>query len=196
MIISLWRMGGDRRLSVYTVHEEPSPVADRLDRAERLAFLRDGFSWPAALWTPFWMASRQLWVPLAIYAAVAGSIGLALHLAGASPAQIGVAIAAVHLIVGYESYQLERWSYEQRGFTLAGTVAGKNKIECERRFFETWLPSQPVISAPAKMASGQPASGTLAASAGGMAATSSSATAVRATTESKGRWRLFGPRTA
>ncbi len=171
-------------MSVYTVHEEPNPVADRLDRAERLAFLRDGFSLPAALWTPFWMASRQLWIPLAVYAVVVATVGLALHLGGASPTQIGVAIAAVHLIVGYESYQLERWSYEQRGFTLAGTVAGKNKIECERRFFETWLHRQPVISAPTKAVNGQPANGTLAASAGKMANAASR------------RWRLFRPRTA
>lgn len=166
-------------------------MADRLDRAERLAFLRDGFSWPAALWTPFWMASRRLWVPLAIYTVIAGTIGGAMYFADALPSQIGLAIAALHLIVGYESYVIERWSYEQRGFSLAGTVAGKNKIECERRFFETWLPKQPVISAPAKPAGGQPANGTLAATAGKVAAA-----APRAAPEVKRRSWLFGPRPA
>ena len=195
MIISLWRLGGDRHLSVYTVHEEPNPVADRLDRAERLAFLRDGFSWPAALWTPLWMASRQLWVPLAIYAAVVAAVGSGLHLMGAGTTEIAVAVLAVHLIVGYESYQLERWVYEARGFTLAGTVAGKNKIECERRFFETWLPRQPVISSPVKPSSGQPANGTLAASAGNMTGASAEKGRAASTTDA-GRWRLFRPRTA
>jgi hypothetical protein len=161
-------MGSDRNLAVYTVHEEPNPAADRLDRAERLAFLRDGFSWPAALWTPLWLASRQLWLPLAVYAAVVGALvgGVKLLGPGANGAGlIGFAVAAVHLIAGYEAYLLERWSYESRGFTLVGTVAGRNKIECERRFFETWLPRQPVIQAPQKSTNGGPGAGTLAASA-------------------------------
>ena len=169
MIITLWRMRGDRNLTVYTVHEELKPVADRLDRAERLAFLRDGFSFPAALWAPAWLAARRLWLPLALYAAVAGGLGYGLHLAGFGVSEITVLVVAVHTFVGFEAYQLERWAYERRGFTHAGTVAGRNKIECERRFFDTWLPRQPVIAAPAKAASGQPAPGTLPAAAGDMA---------------------------
>lgn len=191
MIISLWRMRGDRKLNVYTVHEEPNPVADRLDRAERLAFLRDGFSWPAALWTPMWLAGRQLWVPLAIYLAVAGGFGYLLHFFEFGVTEISILVAAVHLFVGFEAYQLERWSYERRGFSLAGTVAGRNKIECERRFFETWLPRQPIITATSKAGAGQPAHGTLPASAGDI-----SARAASAPSQKRRRFWLFQQKTA
>lgn len=168
MILTLWRMGEEGRVSVFTVHEEPNPAADRIDRAERLAFLRDGFSWSAALWAPIWLLQRKLWVPLAGYVAAVAAIILLFDLLDIGEDAMALAIAALHLVIGYESYQLERWSYEARGFTLAGTVTGRSKTECERRFFETWLPSQPVISAPARAATGAPASGTMAASAGQM----------------------------
>jgi hypothetical protein len=29
---------------------------------------------------------------------------------------------------------------------MLGSVTGRNAAECERRFFETWLPSQPIIA--------------------------------------------------
>ncbi|PPD30055.1 MAG: hypothetical protein CTY20_04720 [Hyphomicrobium sp.] len=193
MILTLWRMGEEGRLSVFTVHEEPNPAADRIDRAERLAFLRDGFSWSAALWAPVWLLQRRLWVPLAVYAAAVAAIGLVFELFDFGGEAMALAITVLHLIIGYESYQLERWSYEARGFTLAGTVTGRSKSECERRFFETWLPSQPVISAPARSTTGTPSSGTMAASAGQMQA--SSAAGGQSRSMSSVRQRLFGGKT-
>lgn len=194
MIISLWRMRSERTLDVYTVHEEPSPAADRLDRAERLAFLRDGFSWPAAILTPLWLFSRRMWLPLLGYMAAVAGVGFGLDALGLGDSEIAMAILAIHLIVGFEAYQLERWSYERRGFTLAGTVAGRNKIECERRFFETWLPTQPVITAPARQPGGQAPPGTLAASAGEMGTRREAPR--EAVAPKPGRWRLFRARTA
>ena len=37
----------------FTVHEPPNPPADRVDRAESLVFIKDGFSWAAALLASF-----------------------------------------------------------------------------------------------------------------------------------------------
>ena len=39
----------------FTVHEPPNPPADRIDRAESLVFIKDGFSWIAALFAPLWL---------------------------------------------------------------------------------------------------------------------------------------------
>ena len=30
-------------MRTYTVHEQPNPPADRIDRAEKLVFIKDGF---------------------------------------------------------------------------------------------------------------------------------------------------------
>ena len=44
----------------FTVHEPPSPPPDRLERAESLVFVKDGFSWTAALFGPVWLLVHQL----------------------------------------------------------------------------------------------------------------------------------------
>ena len=36
----------------FTVHEPPNPPADRIERADKLVFVKDGFSWMAALFAP------------------------------------------------------------------------------------------------------------------------------------------------
>ena len=39
-------------VAVYAVYEPPQRPADRLSRAESLVFVKEGFSWPAALFAP------------------------------------------------------------------------------------------------------------------------------------------------
>ena len=103
----------------FTVHEPPNPPADRVDRAESLIFIKDGFSWAAALFAPIWLIAHRLWWPLLGFVVLSG---------------------------GFEADTLRRWALERRGWRMLGTVTGKTAAECERRFFETWLPSQPIIA--------------------------------------------------
>lgn len=146
----------------YTVHEPPNPPADRIDRGEALVFVRDGFSLPAAIFPPLWLAGRQLWLPLAGYLVIATAIVGAGYLAGLAPAWIVLLIGAFDLFVGFEADALQRFSLEQRGFTTIGTVVGRNALDCERRFLDGWLPSQPMF----KPLSPAPSPGTLAGMAG------------------------------
>ena len=129
-----------------TVHEPPDTPADRIDRAEGLVFVKDGFSWPAALFTPIWLIAYRLWWPLLGY--VAASALLA-WLAGAlASGWTTLATLALHLLIGFEADTLRRWRLGRRGWRTLGTVTGRTAAECERRFFDNWLPAQPVIAAP------------------------------------------------
>ena len=40
---------------------------------------------------------------------------------------------------------IERWTLKRRGYEMIGTVSGRDVIECERRFFDSWLPDQPLL---------------------------------------------------
>jgi hypothetical protein len=51
-------------------------------------------------------------------------------------------------VIGFEADSIRRWSLERKGWNFVGTVVGRNAAECERRFFETWLPRQPVLRVP------------------------------------------------
>jgi hypothetical protein len=129
----------------FTVHEPPSPPADRMDRAESLAFVKDGFGWAAALFAPIWLLVHRLWWPLLGYVVASGLfelVRMAIPSGGAWPT---LAAAALHLIIGFEAGTLRRWGLERRRWRMLGTVSGKTAAECERRFFEVWLPTQPAI---------------------------------------------------
>jgi hypothetical protein len=64
----------------------------------------------------------------------------------APPAWPSLLSLALHILVGFEADTLRRWSLDRRGWTMLGSVSGKNAAECERRFFNQWLPDQPVIT--------------------------------------------------
>lgn len=135
---------GRARVVAYTVHEPPNPPADRLDRAERLVFVKDGFNWTAAALAPVWMIANRLWLGLAAYAAVMAVLIAVLIVA--PPEWIALAIAVVHIVVGFEADQMQRHRLETTGHTPLGTVIGRNESDCERRFIEKWLPAQPILA--------------------------------------------------
>jgi hypothetical protein len=129
-----------------TVHEPPNAPADRLDRAESLVFVRDGFNWIAAALTPLWALANRMWWVLIGYlvvlaAAELGFRAVGIHNTGAA----AVLMAALHLLVGLEASSLMRWTLRRKGYAFLGSVNGRNGEDCERRFFDAWLPSVPVI---------------------------------------------------
>jgi Protein of unknown function (DUF2628) len=138
----------------FTVHEPPDPPADRIDRAERLAFVRDGFSWTAALLAPIWMLGHRLWWPLAGYVVAVIVIVMVWQSNLVHPGWIVLAAIGLNLLVGLEAGTLRRWTLDQRGWTTLGSVSGRNSEDCERRFFDMWLPTQPVLAQPSGDASG------------------------------------------
>lgn len=140
-------------MQTFTVHEPPNPPADRVDRAESLAFVRDGFSWPAALFAPIWLLVHRLWWALAGFVAIAGGLELLKYATLLDQRWIALALFALNLLVGLEADTLRRWALDRRGWRVLGSVTGRSAAECERRFYELWLPTQPIL-APASSVAG------------------------------------------
>jgi len=142
-------------MQTYTVHEPPGGPADRIERAERLVFVRDGFSFLAMALTPVWMLINRLWLALIIYLVVLGGLELAIWTTGVRQQTGAWIILALHILVGFEGDAIRRWSLRRRGYNLIGSVTGRRWDECERRFFEAWLAEQPYVPAkPAESAVG------------------------------------------
>lgn len=137
---------GYGRPQTYTVHEAPSHPSDRIDRAEALTFVKDGFSLQAFILGPLWLLSHRLWLGALAYAAVAAAILAANAWLGLPLAAAVLAFVGLHLMIGFESDAIARAGLEQNGWSTIGSVSGANALECERRFFETWLHDQPVLA--------------------------------------------------
>ncbi|MBS0240984.1 MAG: DUF2628 domain-containing protein [Proteobacteria bacterium] len=129
----------------YTVHEPPEPPADRLERAEHLVFVKDGFSGMAAFLTPLWLLSHRLWIALGAYVAALILLGLIAAIPGRIGDIGGWLLLALHLLIGFEAATIRRWTLARHGYATLASVSGRNLDECERRFFDAWLGDQPVI---------------------------------------------------
>ena len=88
---------------VFTVHEPPNPPTDRIDRAEKLEFVRDGFTPLAAAIPPLWLALNKLWVALLIYALIATAVSLVLKAMGVDPSLIALINLAANIVIGFEA---------------------------------------------------------------------------------------------
>ena len=132
-------------MRVYTVHEPADPPADRIDRAEALRFVREGFSWTAALFAPFWMIARGLWLALIIYLVGMVALGLLVSAIGLSEEIRAVLFVALHVLIGFEADQIERWTLVRNGWQMIGSITGESALDCERRFLDAWLPDQPML---------------------------------------------------
>ena len=133
-------------MQTFTVHEPSDGPADRIERAESLVFIKDGFSLAAALLTPFWLIANRLWLALVAYLAAVGLIELVVWALGIDQAAAAWPIFALHLLIGLESDALRCWGLGRRGYTLIGSVSGRNWDECERRFLDSWLKEQPFVA--------------------------------------------------
>lgn len=127
---------------VFTVHEPPSPPADRADHADALEFVRDGFSPVALAVAPIWLAAHKLWLALAAYAVVVAAVLGGLYLAGVGPLFMRIAVGAVHLLVALEGATIRRWTLDRAGWRMIGSATGRTADDAERRFLDEWLPDQ------------------------------------------------------
>lgn len=132
-------------MRVYTVHEMPDPPADRVDRAEALRFVREGFSWSAALFSPLWMLVKGLWLALVIYLVAAFLLSVGARSVGLSQEMTAVMFLGLHILIGFEADTIERWTLARRGWQMVATITGQDAVDCERRFFDAWLPLQPML---------------------------------------------------
>ena len=134
-------------VATYTVHEPPDAAADRVDRASDLLFVKDGFHWLTAVCPPIGLLAKRLWLELLGYVVIVGAIAGLLSWAGVNANWIALFVSAFSVYLGFEVSNLERNHLDRNGWLTLGSVSGRNLAECERRFFETWLPDQPIITA-------------------------------------------------
>ena len=119
-------------MRVYTVHEppgEPSPEA----RAERTAFVKEGFCWPALFIAPIWLLYHRMAWGFLGYLVLSLLMGA---LVARLPAGAGSALSFLFAVwFALEANALRRWSLARRNWRMVGVAAGRTQDEAERAFF-------------------------------------------------------------
>jgi hypothetical protein len=138
----------------YTVHEPAEPAAERLERADSLVFVKEGFSLAVLLIAPLWFLAHRMWLVLIGYLAVVGLLHAGLPAVGVGPRPASLIMTALHILLALEADTLRRWTLARNGWHMIGSVSGRNTLDCERRFFEAWLPGEPFIRAEALAGTG------------------------------------------
>jgi Protein of unknown function (DUF2628) len=105
----------------WTAHEKPraSPV-----------LVREGFSFGALVFGPFWLLAQGAWLP-----AIAGFlVGGAIPLLTRPPAS-AVLGSGLALLFGFSGRDLVRWTVARRGYLQTDVVTGRNEDEAYARLF-------------------------------------------------------------
>ena len=112
-------------MRVYTVHiPAPRPGDDPAvtDPVEDAVAVKEGFCWPAALFSVFWALWHRMWgVALALLAlqAAVGGFGALAGIGGATGAASGIGVS---ILIGGFANDVRRWSLGRRGYRERGII--------------------------------------------------------------------------
>lgn len=126
-------------MKTYTVHQPPGESADVGALAERIVFIREGFSWFAFLFPVVWLVWNRLWLEFIGFIGVIVLVELLAQALGAGPMLGAWLAAAIGLVLGFEAHDLRRGKLERSGWRMVATVVGPDRVACELKFFDGWL---------------------------------------------------------
>jgi hypothetical protein len=129
-------------MAVYSVYEPPGEATDLEARADRLAFVKEGFSWPAFLVPALWLIFHRMWIELVLFLVVFALLEWAFGFDQQTKALFGWASLALFALFAVEANDLRGAALERRGYRLAGIAMGSGQTAAELAFFRTWLPQQ------------------------------------------------------
>jgi hypothetical protein len=132
-------------MPIYSVH---SRTADPLADAGKVRFVKEGFSWWGFFVPLIWLVIKGMWLVLVI-AIAAQILLLALaEQAGWGETTATIAGFAINLIIGFEGFNLYRWTLKRRGYHEAGLTSGDNLDDAEFRYFASLAAPPKPESAP------------------------------------------------
>jgi hypothetical protein len=90
--------------------------------------IKEGFSWGALLFGPFWLAAHRAWIAAAITLAA-----YVLIVAFVAQPASTILSAGLMLIIGLTGNDLRRWALQHRGYLLLHVLAAGNRDDAFMR---------------------------------------------------------------
>jgi hypothetical protein len=114
-------------VTVYSVYEPSAQPADSALRADRLAFVKEGFSWIALLVPALWLIFYRMWIELIVFVLGFAALQWAFGTSEQGQRLFGWVSFALCVLFGYR---------------LVGVASGRGRSQAELSFFQTWLAEQ------------------------------------------------------
>jgi len=122
-------------MKLYSVHYRHEDASSLSGLAEKAVLVKEGFSWPALIFGPLWLAWRGMWLVLAFYVALVLVVAAIARLVGLPDGAVTIITTVINLLLALEGNDLLRWTLERRRYHERGVVLGNNLAEAEERFF-------------------------------------------------------------
>ena len=107
-------------MKVYTVHLR----REGLDPDRDLVVVKEGFCWPAFLFTGLWALWHRLWLAAITIIALSAACSMIAKWLGADSLVQGTLGLAVSVLIGFAANDLRRCRLERQGFVDAGVSCG------------------------------------------------------------------------
>ena len=119
-------------MKVFTVHTRRGG----LDFDRDFVVIKEGFSWPAFLFSVIWAIWCRLWLVAAGLLLVEAITGALMALLNAGMATQFILAGGLALGLGVFGNDLWRWTLARRGFVMSDIVAATDRDAAEQRYFE------------------------------------------------------------
>lgn len=117
-------------MSTFTVHVRDTGTQ------QTLAVVKDGFSWPAAVFGFIWALVVGAWEVALLLFGLQIAVGVLLELLISDPGAQAVVQIGMAVVIGLMANELRRWHLEKRGMYEDAVVTANNKEEAERRYLD------------------------------------------------------------
>ena len=119
----------------YSIHARSAkPEAIRAD-ADKVRFVKEGFSWWGFFFPLPWLIVKGMWEVLVLVILALIAIGVASANLYLPDAAILVLCFGINLLIGFIGNDLYRWTLQRRGLIDLGPASGDDRDEAELRFF-------------------------------------------------------------
>jgi hypothetical protein len=137
-------------MKTYTLHLPADAHPGDAEALEGAVLVKDGFVWPAFLFTALWFFFKRLWLAgLLVLLAVMG-LSAATFALGVAPGAAFMAELLLALLIGLEASSLQRRTLARRGKPAAVIVTAGSRDEAETKACAAWLEGQGAARSPAE----------------------------------------------
>lgn len=122
-------------MKLFTVHYRVETESSLSGLARDVVLVKDGFNWSALLFPSVWFLSKKMWFVFGVYLVIQATLLVIVFWAELPSEVLTITKVTGNLILGFEANNLQRWSLDRDRFRERETIAARDILAAEHRFF-------------------------------------------------------------